>query len=176
MLMEESEYLVDDKALEECRGKNLKEQFSIKIDSIRKSLGIDSMDDVELLVDCLYSYQELHDRQVEEERKIQAERDALEEEEAVASGVTPGQTNNQANEAKKSNNGADATNSASGGHDESEEGEEKDPTALNLEPELIVLALTKFHQDREDRKVEENMLGPKSGKSKRKSKFESVEE
>ncbi len=35
----------------------MKEQFMIKIDSIRKSLGIDNMNDVNLLVDSLYGHE-----------------------------------------------------------------------------------------------------------------------
>lgn len=60
MLIQECPYLIDDKAVEKCEGKSLKEQFSIKIDSIRKSLGIEQMQDVELLVDTLYAYQAHH--------------------------------------------------------------------------------------------------------------------
>ena len=56
ILIAECPYLIDDKAYEKCEGKSLKEQFSIKIDSIRKSLGIEQMQDVELLVDTLYGY------------------------------------------------------------------------------------------------------------------------
>ncbi len=54
----------------------------------------------------------------------------------------------RAAEAKKSNNGVDATNSASGANDESEDSEEKDPTQLKLDPDLIEFALRKFHDDR----------------------------
>ena len=57
--------MIDDKAVEKCEGKSLKEQFSIKIDSIRKSLGIEQMQDVELLVDTLYSYKDYHKKQME---------------------------------------------------------------------------------------------------------------
>jgi len=46
LLIDEAEYLIDDRSLEKCQGLSLKEQFSIKIDSIRKSLGIENMDDV----------------------------------------------------------------------------------------------------------------------------------
>jgi hypothetical protein len=46
MLIEESEYLIDDRAFERCESASPKDQFSIKIDSIRKSLGIESMEDV----------------------------------------------------------------------------------------------------------------------------------
>lgn len=46
MLIEEAEYLIDDRAFERCANASQKDQFSIKIDSIRKSLGIESMEDV----------------------------------------------------------------------------------------------------------------------------------
>jgi hypothetical protein len=46
MLMDEAEYLIDDRAFERCETATIKEQFSIKIDSIRKSLGIENMEDV----------------------------------------------------------------------------------------------------------------------------------
>lgn len=56
VLIQECPYLIDDKAFERCDGKSLKEQFSIKIDSIRKSLAIEQMQDVSLLVDVMYGY------------------------------------------------------------------------------------------------------------------------
>ena len=46
ILIEEAPYLIDDKAFVMQEGKSQKEQFLIMIDSIRKSLAIDSMDDV----------------------------------------------------------------------------------------------------------------------------------
>lgn len=58
LLINECPFLVDDKAEEEANGKPVKEQFTIKIDSIRKSLGIDNMDDVELLVLTFYEFAE----------------------------------------------------------------------------------------------------------------------
>jgi len=54
ILISEAAYLVDDKAYQLCADKPPKEQFLIMIDSIRKSLGIDSMEDVELLVETFY--------------------------------------------------------------------------------------------------------------------------
>lgn len=60
MLIEEAGYLIDDRSYERCQGKSLKEQFAIKIDSIRKSLGIDNMGDVNLLVDSLYGHEARH--------------------------------------------------------------------------------------------------------------------
>lgn len=68
-LIDQAPYLIDDKAVERCAGASAKEQLKIKIDSVRKSLGIDDMNDVELLVDTLYSYQEEHEKRLEEERK-----------------------------------------------------------------------------------------------------------
>jgi hypothetical protein len=56
LLIEECPFLVDDKAVQECMNKLVKDQFTIQIDSIRKSLGIDNMDDVELLVMTFYEF------------------------------------------------------------------------------------------------------------------------
>jgi len=58
ILISEASYLVDDKAYQLCADKPPKEQFLIMIDSIRKSLGIDSMEDVELLVETFYEFGE----------------------------------------------------------------------------------------------------------------------
>jgi hypothetical protein len=57
-LITECPFLIDDKAMVESEGKLVKEQFTIQIDSIRKSLGIDNMDDVELLVLTFYEFAE----------------------------------------------------------------------------------------------------------------------
>ena len=46
-----------------------KEALKIKIDSVRKSLGIEDMADVELLVDVMYKYQDEHEARLEEEKK-----------------------------------------------------------------------------------------------------------
>lgn len=58
LLITECPFLIDDKALAESEGKPVKEQFTIQIDSIRKSLGIDNMDDVELLVLTFFEFSE----------------------------------------------------------------------------------------------------------------------
>lgn len=42
-LIMEAPYLIDDKAVERCMGVDAKEQLKIKIDSVRKSLGIEDM-------------------------------------------------------------------------------------------------------------------------------------
>lgn len=49
-------YLIDDKDIKDMEGKSEKEQFTIKIDSVRKALGIDSMEDVEYLVLGFYEF------------------------------------------------------------------------------------------------------------------------
>ena len=58
ILIEEAGYLIDDKAYKMCeeKGRPNKEKFLIMIDSIRKSLSIDTMDDIRLLVDTFYEY------------------------------------------------------------------------------------------------------------------------
>ena len=67
ILIEEATYLIDDKALQMCEGKTQKDQFLIMIDSIRKSLGIESMDDVELLVNTFYEFGEKKKKRLAEE-------------------------------------------------------------------------------------------------------------
>jgi len=76
MLIEEAEYLIDDRAFERCETAAPKEQFSIKIDSIRKSLGIESMEDVQLLVDICYGFEAKFQKEFDE--KIQREMQELE--------------------------------------------------------------------------------------------------
>jgi hypothetical protein len=67
-LIEETPFLIDDKAEQQKVGKSAKEQFAISIDSIRKGLGIDSMEDVEMLVSTFYEYSE-EQKRIEEEEK-----------------------------------------------------------------------------------------------------------
>ena len=67
-LITEAPFLIDDKAMERCQDASPKEQLKIKIDSVRKSLGIEDMADVELLVDELYKYQGKHEERLEAER------------------------------------------------------------------------------------------------------------
>lgn len=58
MLIEEAPYLIDEKAILGSEGKSKKDRLLIMIDSIRKSLNIDSMENVQLLVDTFYSFGE----------------------------------------------------------------------------------------------------------------------
>ena len=61
--------MIDDKAYERSMNSDPKEALKIKIDSVRKSLGIEDMADVELLVDVMYKYQAKHEEQLAEEKK-----------------------------------------------------------------------------------------------------------
>ena len=74
MLIEEAPFLIDDKAFEKCEGKSLKEQFAIQIDSIRKALGIDQMEIVELLVDCFYQYEERSEKERQDKEREELEK------------------------------------------------------------------------------------------------------
>jgi hypothetical protein len=70
ILIAEATYLVDEKSMAMCIGKPQKETFLIMIDSIRKSLGIESMEDVQLLVDTFYEYgPKKRERMAQEEEK-----------------------------------------------------------------------------------------------------------
>ena len=68
-LINEAPYLIDDKAYERSMDAEPKEALKIKIDSVRKSLGIEDMADVELLVDVMYKFQDEHEARLEEEKK-----------------------------------------------------------------------------------------------------------
>ena len=83
-LIEEVPFLIDDKVLQECEGKNKKEQFTLKIDGIRKSLDIDNMEDVELLVQTFYDFSARHKAEVTMEgMHSRAEGEAPEEDKAA---------------------------------------------------------------------------------------------
>jgi hypothetical protein len=73
-LISECPFLIDDKAMMESMNKPIKDQFTIQIDSIRKSLGIDNMDDVELLVLTFY---EFSDRKKQERTSLEDEEEHL---------------------------------------------------------------------------------------------------
>lgn len=56
LLISEMPFLIDKKILAQCEGKTPKEIFTIKIDSVRKALDIETMDDIELLVTTFYDW------------------------------------------------------------------------------------------------------------------------
>lgn len=72
ILINEAPYLIDEKAIIMSEGKSKKDRLLIMIDSIRKSLSIESMEQVQLLVDTFYSYGDKKKKmkeQLEEERR-----------------------------------------------------------------------------------------------------------
>jgi len=84
LLIDEAPYLIDDKAFDLCEGKPLKEQFAIQIDSIRKALGIDQMETVELLVDCFFEFEERAEKdRLEKEREELDKISGLDEDEVA---------------------------------------------------------------------------------------------
>lgn len=161
-MINEAEYLIDDHSFERCEGVSLKEQFSIKIDSIRKSLGIDNMDDVELLVETMYLYEMKHRDLIAEQKKLE-EVDFKEEVAKTGQGVPTEE------EIKKMMENDDDS--------DSEAREPEDPLALTLDPDLLTLALNSFHKTREDREVLNDMPGQAQSKAKKKnSNFETEEQ
>jgi len=153
MLIEEAGYLIDDRSYERCQGKSLKEQFAIKIDSIRKSLGIDNMRDVTLLVDSMFGHEARH-KQQQKEIRARDEREFQEAQAALGNSAAPQQP-----EASKDQS--------------SDEESEHDPTELRMDPEHLVAALAYFHKTREALAVED---GVNASTKKKKSNFESEEQ
>lgn len=154
LLIDEADYLIDDRSYERCEGVSLKEQFSIKIDSIRKSLGIDNMEDVELLVETIFGYEAKYRKELEEIRK-------QEEQEFIDANAAMGNPAPAMDEVKK-------------GADDSDSDEAKDALTLSLDPDHLVKALDQFHKTREDRAVENELNAP--NKAKKKSNFETEEQ
>ena len=56
LLVEEASFLLEDKIKEQCLRLSEKEQLTLKIDSIRKTLGIEIMEDVQNLVNLFYHH------------------------------------------------------------------------------------------------------------------------
>lgn len=121
--------MIDDKAEQQKVGKSAKEQFAISIDSIRKGLGIDSMEDVEMLVNTFFEYSE-------EQKRIEEEEEAQNDDE-VASKIS--QNNNKG---KAKDNGLES---------EEEEDEEEDENKLRISHADVVKCLVRFHQKREEK-------------------------
>ena len=163
-LINEAPYLIDDKALERCAEATPKEQLKIKIDSVRKSLGIEDMADVELLVDVLYKHQAQHEEKLEEERKRMEEE---EQEEMENGALSPDQMPNSTNDPKKTSNEATINGQ---GEQASREEEEVDENKLRLDAELLTPALKAFYYAREDRELKQGLMNAKGKKKSKDSK------
>ena len=156
LLIDEAEYLIDDRSLERCEGVSLKEQFSIKIDSIRKSLGIDNMEDVDLLVDTIYGYEAKYKSEIQQAKEV--ERQEFVEATTLAGNIKP-----QDDDVKKMQD-----------NDSESDPEPEDPNQLSLDPDHLTAALDSFHKTREDRAIQNELQG--ANKTKKKSNFESEEQ
>lgn len=80
ILITEAPYLIDEKAILMGEGKSKKDRLLIMIDSIRKSLNIESMEHVQLLVDTFYNFGEKKRKmkeEQEEQRRIAREEAAI---------------------------------------------------------------------------------------------------
>ena len=171
ILIEEASYLIDEKAYILSEGKPQKEQFLIMIDSIRKSLGIDSMEDVQLLVDTFYDFgakkREMMAQEAENRKKKQEE---VEEADAATTAAPA--------------KGKDAAKDAKGGKGkndqkqeevvEEDEIEEKDPLQPDIELDDVVEVLEAFNKKREERLNNQELVGNPS--LKKKSNFQTEEQ
>ena len=166
LLINECPFLIDDKAYAESEGKPVKEQFTIQIDSIRKSLGIDNMDDVELLVLTFYDFA---DRQ---------RMDALN----GGSSHHDGTTGEQHSDDHASNAGKKkGAQPAAAAHHHSEERKNTveeyvplgDDDALIIDNDDIVGILKDFHRKREERANNAELVG--NPRMKKRSNFETEE-
>jgi len=145
ILISEASYLIDDKAFQLTEGKSQKDQFLILIDSIRKSLGIESMDDVELLVQTFYEFGPAKKARLEAEEKKR-----LQEKEEQES-------NNGAAQNSKDAKGKDKGKDAKANPQpemptiEDEDQEEKDPTKPDIDLDDVVEVLQEFNAKREEK-------------------------
>ena len=189
ILIEEASYLIDDKAFKMCDGRPKKEQFLIMIDSIRKSLSIDTMDDIKLLVDTFYEFgPKKKERLAKEERERQAEREAA----LLAAGAAAGGKDDKKGgkkgdekkkdgEEKKADNGLGATKPKKGKEDAPVEipadvddfDEDRDENAPDVELDDVVEVLDDFIAAREAKRNAMDNLGQPAVK--KKSNFEDAE-
>lgn len=111
ILINEAPYLIDEKAYTMSEGKSKKDKLLIMIDSIRKSLNIESMEHVQLLVDTFYGFGEKKRKmreQMEEERKLAREEAANAAENGQVSTSEP-KANAATTKAKTNKNEASGT-------------------------------------------------------------------
>lgn len=144
ILIQEAPYLIDDKSAAMCEERsNPKEKFLILIDSCRKSLGIESMEDVELLVETFYEFGDKKRQRVAEEE----EQRRLEREENMSNNNAPPVQNGK--DAKKDKKEKNDHKKEQANHEpppeELEEEEEVDPTKPDLDLDDVCECLEEFH-------------------------------
>lgn len=79
LILQEMPFLVDKKVLAQCEGKTTKEIFTIKIDCVRKALDIETMEDIELLVQTFYEWSAQKKAEVANQIAMEGEDDEEEE-------------------------------------------------------------------------------------------------
>lgn len=168
LLITECPFLIDDKAFSESYDKPVKEQFTIQIDSIRKSLGIDSMYDVETLVLTFYEF---------------AERQRLDLLNAGGMSHADEHSDDHASNAgaaKKNGNGGKAPvneeRKAALSNSNINDGEKDniDDETLVIDNDDIVFVLKEFHRKREEKANNADLVG--NPRMKKRSNFESEEQ
>lgn len=141
------------------------------IDSIRKSLGIERMEDIELLVKTFYEYgPRKRERLAAEER---ARQQAREEAMASAAGMNPGDKNALNQTKKKDANAETGKKPGQNGNNESPEipaldefEEERDETMPDLDFDDVTDALDEFIKAREDDRNKADAFGNTQAKAK----------
>jgi len=134
-------------------GKSQKEQFLIQIDSIRKTLGIESMEDIQLLVDVFYDFgRKKKERLIREEE----ERKAAKEEQQSSGGVAPAK---DAKDTKKNGEKGKQQPPPEPAAVDDEDQEEKDPYQPDIDLDDVVEVLEEFNIARENRLDNQDMVG-----------------
>lgn len=129
------------------------------IDSIRKSLGIDNMDDVELLVMTFYEYSDRHKQEMKQ----------MEEEQEHFSSNNDKTSKNatKKNQEEKKNQALDFGERASNINAEEED------ENLEIDMDDVVDILKDFHKKREERANNAELVG--NPRMKKRSNFETEE-
>lgn len=110
------------------------------------------MEDVQLLVDCFYNYESTLRAELAEKDKEELEEIAEAGEEMMPEEAAEAMKKGPSGKQNKNNEGAEEEAN-------SQESEEVDPNALDLEPEHVVDALNAFEEKRQQKAIEEAMNG-----------------
>lgn len=156
ILINEAPFLIDEKAMIMSEGKSKKDQSLIKIDSIRKSLGIESMDDVQLLVDTFYEFGPKKKKRLMEEEE--ARRLAKEEQQSNQAGGAPPEKE----KTKTKDKGKDAQKAPQPEpsiEDDDDDFEEKKEGYPEFDLDDTVEVLQEFHARREERLNNQDLVG-----------------
>ena len=173
ILINEASFLIDEKAMIMCEGKSKKDQSLIKIDSIRKSLGIESMEDVQLLVDTFYEFGPKKKKRLQEEEEARIK--LKEEAQSQQNGGAPVEKEKTKDKTKtKDKNGNAPPPEVPTIEDEDFEFEEKKADYPDFDLDDTVEVLQEFHVRREERLNNQDLVGNPA--LKKKSNFQTEEQ